>query len=84
MSHDRTVEQWVKEVEHITGVKVRFRRFPFYGHYLEDSETGNTYPLGAATRGTLLDPREQESICHSLGREAWIILLGLDPPKNED
>lgn len=81
MSHERTVEQLAKELEHITGVKLRIGWVPFYGIYLEDRETGNRYSLGKGTKKDILTPREQESICRSLHREHWIVLLGLDTPQ---
>ena len=84
MSHERTLGQWIQEIEHLTGVKVRLRWMPFFGHYLEDGETGAEHSLGSATRGMILEPEEQESICRGLSRESWIILLGLDPPQDED
>lgn len=84
MSHERTVEQMVQEIEHLTGVKVRARWMPFYGLYLEDSETENRYPLGSASKKAILSPGEQESICRGLYREHWIVLLGLSTPQDED
>lgn len=47
MSLERTVENFVKEIEHVTGVRIRIRWMPFCGLYLEDVETGSTYALGA-------------------------------------
>ncbi|MFL6231603.1 MAG: hypothetical protein ACJ76N_00550 [Thermoanaerobaculia bacterium] len=81
MSHERTVEQLAKEIEHITGTRVRIGWIPFYGIYLEDTETGNRYSLGRTHKKEILTPGEQESICRSLGREHWIVLLGLDAPQ---
>ncbi|HEV2856013.1 MAG TPA: hypothetical protein VHC97_24715 [Thermoanaerobaculia bacterium] len=81
MSHERTVEQFTREVEHITGVRLRIGWIPFYGIYLEDTETGNRYALGKVTKKDVLRPREQESLCRGLHREHWIVLLGLDSPQ---
>ena len=83
MSHERTVERFVKDVEYITGVKIRIRWMPFHGLFLEDTETGSTYPLGQSSKKGILSPGEQESICRGLHREHWTILLGLDPPQDE-
>ena len=80
MSHERTVEQLSRELEHITGVKLRIGWVPFYGIYVEDTETGNRYSLGKVTKKDILTPREQESVCRGLHREHWIVLLGLDTP----
>ena len=82
MSHERTVEQLTREIDHITGVKLRIRWLPFYGLFLEDSETWNWYPLGKSHKREVLTPREQESICRGLHREHWIVLLGLDDPQD--
>jgi hypothetical protein len=81
MSHERTVELFTTDVEHITGTRLRIGWVPFYGIYLEDSETGNRYSLGKRHKKEILTSTEQESICRSLRREAWIVLLGLDAPQ---
>ena len=80
MSHERTVEQLVKEIDHLSGVKVRIGWFPTYGLYLEDCETGSRYPLGPVTKKYILSPGDQESVCRGLSREHWIVLLGLNAP----
>jgi hypothetical protein len=82
MSHERTVEQLTKEIEHITGARVRIGWIPFYGIYLEDTETGNRYSLGKTHKREILTPGEQEGICRGLCREHWIVLLGLDLPQS--
>lgn len=82
MSHERTIEQLTREIEHITGTRVRIGWVPFYGIYLEDTETGNKYSLGRRHKKEILAPAEQESICRNLRREHWIILLGLNPPQD--
>jgi len=82
MSHERTIEQLTREIEHITGTRVRIGWVPFYGIYLEDTETGNKYPLGRKHKKEILAPNEQESICRNLCREHWIILLGLNPSQD--
>ncbi|HEX3555937.1 MAG TPA: hypothetical protein VIA62_22195 [Thermoanaerobaculia bacterium] len=80
MSHERTVEQFVREVEHITGVRIRLRWYPICGLTLQDTETLNEYSLGSIHKKTVLSPYVQESICRGLYREHWQVLLGLRPP----
>lgn len=82
MSHERTIEQFTREVEHLTGVKIRARWMPFFGIFLEDTETWNRYALGKEHKKAILSPAEQESICRGLGREHWIVLLGLGGPED--
>lgn len=82
MSHERTVEQFTREIEHITGVKIRIRWMPFYGLYLEDTETLTTYSLGKTHKREILTPIEQESACRGLNREHWLVLLGLRDDQN--
>jgi hypothetical protein len=77
MSHERTVEQFTREIEHLTGVKIRIRWMPFRGLYLEDTETSDTYPLGKTHKKEILTSQDQESICRGLHREHWAVLLGL-------
>jgi hypothetical protein len=84
MSHVRTVERLVKEIDHIAGVKLAIRWLPFHGLYLVDPETGNEYALGSISKWTGLDPDEQEAICRGLFRNNWIDLLGLNPPADGD
>jgi hypothetical protein len=81
MSHERTVEQLTREIDHLTGVRILIRWMPFYGLYLEDTETWSRYPLGKKNKKEILTPAEQESICRGLHREHWILLLGLDAPQ---
>jgi hypothetical protein len=83
MPDDRTVRQFVDEIDHITGVKVKIWWIPFRGLYLKDTETGNVYALGEVTKRTVLSPGEQESVCRSLFREEWLVLLGLDAPQDD-
>lgn len=82
MSHERTVEQFTREIEHVTGVKIRIRWMPFYGLYLEDTETWTNYPLGKTHKKEILTVDEQESICRGLHREHWLVLLGLSDPSD--
>jgi hypothetical protein len=84
MSHQRTVVQFVQEVEHVTGVRVRIRWMFYYGMYLEDPETGNQYAMGPGSENRVLSPEEQESICRGLNRKQWVTLLGLNLPEDED
>jgi hypothetical protein len=82
MSHERTIEQLAREIEHLTGTKIRIGWIPFYGIYLEDTETGNRYSLGKRHKREIRTSAEQESICHNLRREHWNVLLGLNPPQD--
>jgi len=77
MSHERTVEQLAREIEHLTGVKLRIRWIPFYGIFLEDTESGNRYATGKVHKNEVLSPADQEGLCRGLGREHWMVLLGL-------
>jgi hypothetical protein len=79
MSHERTVGGLIKDVEHLSGVKLKLVRL-WDGWHLEDSETGNQYALGEWKKWDTLLPSEQESICRGLFREHWIVLLGLGTP----
>jgi len=79
MSHDRTAGQLVKDIEHLSGVKIKLL-WRKGGWYLEDSETGNHFSLGPLTKWDVLSPCEQASICRALSREHLIVLLGLDAP----
>jgi hypothetical protein len=79
MSHERTVGDLIKEVEHLTGVKIKLVRL-WGGWHLEDSETGNQYALGDWKKWDVLLPSEQASLCRGLFREDWIMLLGLGAP----
>jgi hypothetical protein len=84
MGAERTVKEFVEEVAHLTGVRLRIGWVPLSGLYLKDTETGATYPLGLASKSSILTPGEQKSICRSLHREAWLVLLGLDAPQERD
>jgi hypothetical protein len=84
MSAERAVKEFVEEVAHITGVKMRIGWVPLSGLFLKDTETGATYPLGLVKKSSVLSVGEQESICRSLHREAWLVLLGLDAPQEGD
>lgn len=78
MSHERTAEQLAKEIERMTGDRVRIRRKWFLGLYLDVA--GAHYPLGLKD-WDVLSPADQESICRAIGRPDLIPLLGLDAPK---
>jgi hypothetical protein len=82
--HNRTVEGFVRDIDHITGVKIRIQWMPFTGLYLRDEETGNTYPLGDASKKTLLEPEEQTSICRGLHRGHLLVSLGLDASEEDN
>src|SRR5262245_32871254 len=83
MSVDRTVREFVREVDHVTGVRIRIGWIPLRGLYLEDVETGCRYALGGAGKTTVLTPSEQESICRGLHREHLLLPLGLDAPDDD-
>jgi hypothetical protein len=78
MSHERTVGGLIKDIEHLTGVRVRLVRH-WGGWFLEDTETGNDYALGDWKKWDTLLPEEQASICRGLYRDEWIVLLQLGP-----
>jgi hypothetical protein len=84
MNAERTVKQLAAEIEHVTGVRIRIGWIPLYGLFLRDTETGNIYALGLVRKSEVLSPGEQESVCRGLHREKWLVLLGLDAPKEED
>jgi len=85
MRGGRTVEEFVREIDHVAGIKIRIGWTLFLGIFLKDTETGLDYALGQGTsKKTLLSPREQESICRSLNREHLLDLLGLDPDSDSD
>ena len=87
VSHERTIRQFVQDVKDATGVAIRVRhdfyRGVYQGRSLVDSETGSEYVLGRVFP-QVLSPEEQESICRGLHRKEWMVLLGLNPPQDED
>jgi hypothetical protein len=89
MGHERTVEGFVRDIDHITGIKIKTQWMPLTGLYLRDTETGNTYPFRScfeedsiAARG--VQPEEQASICRGLHRAHLLVSLGLDAPGEDD
>ncbi|HEX2642316.1 MAG TPA: hypothetical protein VHU81_04950 [Thermoanaerobaculia bacterium] len=75
LSHERTVQQLMTELDHVFGFKTRLRQSKS-GYYLE-GPNGETCSLGEGTYGSLLSPRDQEAICENFGLDA--ALMGLDP-----
>ena len=82
MSHERTVAQFVAEIEHITGRRIIVRWMPFRGLYLLDSETSNSFALGEGSRWRVLSPAFQARICRVLQIPEVTDLLGLDDPQD--
>ena len=76
MSHERTVRQFMDELDHLSGFKVRLRQAKS-GFYLE-GPAGERASIGDKGPHALLSPREQEALCENLGFDA--ALLGLDAP----
>jgi hypothetical protein len=83
MSHERTVAQFVAEIEHLTGRRILIRWMPVTGLYLEDVETGNTFVLGEGSKWRILSSAHQERICRGLQMPEIMDLLGLNWPHGE-
>lgn len=79
MGHERTVGQLMREMEHLTGFKVRLKLAE--GIYYLEAPGGQRSSTGDVGYNGLLSPRDQEAICESLGFDAS--LLGL-APREED
>ena len=75
MSHERTVRQFMDELDHVIGFKVRLRQTKS-GFYLE-GPAGEIASIGDSGYSVLLSPRDQEAICENFGLDAS--LLGLTP-----
>ncbi|HEX6904208.1 MAG TPA: hypothetical protein VF789_31150 [Thermoanaerobaculia bacterium] len=75
MSHERTVRQFLNEMEHVSGFRVILRQSKS-GFYLE-GPAGERASIGDNGPNALLSAREQEVICENLGFDA--ALLGLNP-----
>jgi hypothetical protein len=77
--HDRTVAQFVKEIDHVAGLRIKLGWRPASGLFLEDTETGAFSVLGwGMHRWSVLSPADQENICRELNREHLIVQLMLD------
>lgn len=74
MSHERTVMQFMKELKHLSGLKVALRQTKS-GFFLE-GPAGERASIGEKGPNALLSAREQETLCENLGIDAT--LLGLD------
>lgn len=83
MSHERTVAQFIAEIEHLTGRRILVRWTPFSGLYLQDAETSNTFALGEGSKWRVLSPSLQERICRALQLPHVLDLLGLDHPEED-
>lgn len=79
LSHERTVLQFMKELNHLSGVKVMLKQTRS-GYYLLGPNGENT-SIGDKGPYTLLSPREQEMLCENFGVDAT--LLGLEPPADD-
>lgn len=79
MSHERTVGQLKKDLDHIFGFKVALKTTKSGGFYLEGPR-GEIAALGDSGYHALLSPRDQEAICENFGLDATA--LGLDAQKN--
>ena len=75
MGHERTVGQLMREMEHLTGFKVRLKTSQ--GTYYLEGPEGQRASTGDIGYNGLLAPREQEIICENLGFDPG--LLGLTP-----
>jgi hypothetical protein len=73
LSHERTVRQFMNEVDHLSGLKLSLKQNKS-GFYLE-GETGERTAIGEKGPNALLSPREQEVLCENLGFDST--LLGL-------
>jgi len=79
LSHERTVRQFMNELDHISGFKVVLRQGRS-GYFLE-GPAGERAALGDNGPNALLSPREQEILCENLGFDAT--LLGLNPRSDD-
>lgn len=79
MGHERTVRQFMQELDHLSGFKLTLRQTKS-GFHLE-GPGGERTPLGDKGPNALLSPREQEAHCENLGFDAT--LLGLNPPAED-
>jgi hypothetical protein len=77
VSHERTVRQFIAEMDHLSGFKVFLRQTRSEGYFLEGPH-GERASLGTTGPNDILSPREQEALCENLGFDAR--LLGLNPP----
>jgi hypothetical protein len=76
LSHERTVGQLKKDLDHFLGFKVVLKQTKSGGFYLEGPH-GEIVSLGDSGYYSLLSPRDQEAICESFGLDPT--LLGLNP-----
>ncbi len=83
MSDSRTVEEFVRWVDHVTGVKLKIFWTPLLGLAIRDVETGEFYALGQMRKTGILPSYQQESICRGLNREHLLLTLGFDPPSDD-
>jgi hypothetical protein len=73
LGHERTVRQFISELDHVFGFQVRLRQSKS-GFYLE-GPAGEHSSIGESSYSGLLSPRDQEAICENFGLDAG--LLGL-------
>jgi hypothetical protein len=79
LSHERTLGQFINELDHIFGLKVRLKRTKGGIFYLE-GPAGEMASVGDSSYSALMSPRDQEAICENFGLDAT--LLGLNPRRD--
>ena len=79
MSHERTLGQFIRELDHVFGMEVRLRRTKGGIFYLE-GPGGEIASVGDSAYSALLSPRDQEALCENFGLDAT--LLGLNPRRD--
>lgn len=75
MKLDRTVKQFLAELNHTFGFKAVLRRSGS-GYFLE-GPAGERASVGESGPNDLLSPRDQEALCENFGLDP--VLLSLEP-----
>jgi hypothetical protein len=75
LSHERTLRQFMNELDRLSGFKVSLKQTKS-GYHLE-GPGGERASVGEKGPNALLSAREQEVLCENLGYDA--ALLGLNP-----
>jgi hypothetical protein len=78
LSHERTVGQLKKDLDHLLGFKVMLKTTKSGIYYLEGPH-GEIASLGDSGYNTLLSPRDQEAICENFGLDAAVLGLNSRP-----
>ena len=73
MSHERTIWQFMRELDHILGFKVKLKQTKG-GFYLEGPQ-GEISSIGDSNYDALLSPRDQEAICENFGLDGALLRL---------